>query len=88
MKRRSVPLSNSPAVGFWQLNWNWTDVVVKDDWDVSDSEKPKKPAAAANAGTNSAPPKKKMTLKQKLAEKERLAAEPVSPTPRPDSLVV
>ncbi|KAK4689502.1 translation initiation factor 3 subunit J, partial [Tremellales sp. Uapishka_1] len=45
----------------------------EDDWDASDSDKPK-----AKATTNGAPavaPKKKMTLKQKLAEKERLAAE-------------
>lgn len=47
----------------------------KDDWDVSDSEKPKKTAAPAPSGA--APVKKKMTLKQKLAEKERLAAEKV-----------
>jgi hypothetical protein len=47
----------------------------QDDWDVSDSEKPKKTAAPT---TTAAPPKKKLTLKQKLAEKERLAAERVS----------
>ncbi|WVQ82002.1 hypothetical protein IAT38_004129 [Cryptococcus sp. DSM 104549] len=41
----------------------------EDDWDVSDEEKPKPKAAAV------APPKKKMSLKQKLAEKEKLAAE-------------
>jgi len=46
----------------------------QDDWDVSDSEKPKKTAAPT---TTAAPPKKKLTLKQKLAEKERLAAERV-----------
>jgi hypothetical protein len=41
---------------------------------VSDSEKPKKPVVT---GQTAAPAKKKMTLKQKLAEKERLAAEKV-----------
>jgi hypothetical protein len=50
---------------------------VQDDWDVSDSEKTKKTAAPT---TTAAPPKKKLTLKQKLAEKERLAAERVSPS--------
>ena len=45
----------------------------QDDWDASEDEKPK----AAPAGTV-APARKKMTLKQKLAEKERLAAEAVS----------
>lgn len=47
--------------------------VRQDDWDASDDDKPK-------AGTvPGAAPKKKMTLKQKLAEKERLAAETVCP---------
>ncbi|KAK8854852.1 hypothetical protein IAR55_003591 [Kwoniella newhampshirensis] len=41
----------------------------QDDWDVSEDEKPKP------STTTAAPVKKKMTLKQKLAEKERLAAE-------------
>ncbi|WVQ74828.1 hypothetical protein IAR50_004435 [Cryptococcus sp. DSM 104548] len=40
-----------------------------DDWDKSDDEKPKPKTAAV------APPKKKGTLKQKLAEKEALAKE-------------
>ena len=44
----------------------------KDDWDKSEDEKPKASATTAAA------PKKKMTLKQKLAEKERLAEEKVS----------
>ena len=66
----------------------WIEANGQDDWDVSDSEKPKKTAAPT---TTAAPPKKKLTLKQKLAEKERLAAERVSvalegvdplPTPR------
>lgn len=49
---------------------------------MSDSEKPKK-TTTAPTGT-AAPPKKKKTLKQKLAEKERLAAEPVcSSYPQP-----
>ncbi len=44
----------------------------QDDWDASEDEKPK----AAPTGT-AAPTKKKMTLTQKLAEKERLGAEEV-----------
>jgi len=44
---------------------------VKDDWDKSEDEKPKA------AATTTAAPKKKLTLKQKLAEKERLAEEKV-----------
>jgi hypothetical protein len=44
----------------------------QDDWDKSEDEKPKAKVAAP------APAKKKMTLKQKLAEKERLAQEKVS----------
>lgn len=46
---------------------------AQDDWDKSEDEKPKAQAAVA-------PPKKKLTLKQKLAEKERLAQEKVSGT--------
>ncbi|WRT68356.1 uncharacterized protein IL334_005332 [Kwoniella shivajii] len=42
----------------------------QDDWDVSEDEKPKAATTSAPA-----PAKKKMSLKQKLAEKERLAAE-------------
>jgi len=45
----------------------------KDDWDASEDEKPK-----AAPATNTAAIKKKSTLKQKLAEKEKLAAEAVS----------
>ena len=44
-----------------------------DDWDVSDTETKKKEVAKPKAAA--APIKKKMTLKQKLQEKERLAAE-------------
>ena len=47
----------------------------QDDWDVSEDEKPK---LAASTTAAAAPAKKKMSLKQKLAEKERLAAEGVS----------
>lgn len=42
---------------------------LQDDWDVSDSEK-KKPAAAA---PGVAAPVRKKKLKEKLAEKERIA---------------
>lgn len=45
-----------------------------DDWDVSDSEKAKPAAGAVNAGPAPAP-RKKGTLKAKLAEKAKLAAE-------------
>jgi hypothetical protein len=62
--------------GKWRENV-WIEANGQDDWDVSDSEKPKKTAAPT---TTAAPPKKKLTLKQKLAEKERLAAERVSPS--------
>jgi hypothetical protein len=51
------------------------DDAGSDDWDVSDTEKEKKAAPKKAAA---APTKKKMTLKQKLAEKERLASEAVS----------
>ncbi|WWC93736.1 hypothetical protein V866_000572 [Kwoniella sp. B9012] len=56
----------APARGKWQGE---DEEDEQDDWDVSEDEKPK-PAAAPVA-----PAKKKMSLKQKLAEKERLAAE-------------
>ncbi|OCF37896.1 translation initiation factor 3 subunit J [Kwoniella heveanensis BCC8398] len=56
----------APARGKWQGEDEEDD---QDDWDVSEDEKPKASAAPAAA------PKKKMTLKQKLAEKEKLAAE-------------
>jgi hypothetical protein len=49
----------------------------QDDWDVSDDDKPK-PKATTTTTTASAPIKKKKTLKQVLAEKEKKAAEAVS----------
>ncbi|GMK58282.1 hypothetical protein CspeluHIS016_0503140 [Cutaneotrichosporon spelunceum] len=51
----------------------WAGEDEEDDWDVSDSEKKKAPAPKKAEAV--APPKKKMTLKQKLAEKEKKAAE-------------
>jgi len=44
----------------------------EEDWDASEDDKPKSSAPVAAA----APAKKKMTLKQKLAEKERVAGVP------------
>ena len=48
-------------------------ISVQDDWDASEDEKPKTSAPIATAAAG----KKKMSLKQKLAEKERQSAEPV-----------
>ncbi|WWC63250.1 uncharacterized protein I303_105850 [Kwoniella dejecticola CBS 10117] len=56
----------APARGKWQGE---DEEDEQDDWDVSEDEKPKA------APPSIAPAKKKMSLKQKLAEKEKLAAE-------------
>jgi hypothetical protein len=58
---------------FVRANLFEADIHKQDDWDASEDEKPK-----ATATGPAVPAKKKMSLKQKLAEKERLAAEGVS----------
>ncbi|ORY35615.1 eukaryotic translation initiation factor 3 subunit J [Naematelia encephala] len=57
----------APARARWQGE---DEEDEQDDWDASEDEKPKTPTTTAPA-----PTKKKGGLKQKLAEKERLAAE-------------
>nr|WRH23638.1 cyclin-dependent protein kinase regulator [Naematelia aurantialba] len=62
-----VPVTRAAARSKWQGE---DEEEEQDDWDASEDEKPKAPTTAV-----AAPVKKKGGLKQKLAEKERLAAE-------------